>query len=310
MTQTLRTAKDTSRSGRKRRWVLWPLYSLLLGVATYRALALLPSPWVELQRLGLVDTLPLSPGAVRLGIAALAAVLFTVLPPAGGVVALLAPLLPLAFLNVGLAGIYAVLALFCLPCLARREGVLVLLLVPLALAYPGFALFLPLVPVLAGLLCGRLLGPYTAAIAAVALIVLGLVTGQATVGGVAVDGDREPLMASEGMRIVAERAPLMPSRLSEKPDFVEGFRGSLDAGSTGRLLAWLWVMLHWWVPVCLGGTALALLELVPRLLSPHLLAVVILWAAVGSGTSWLVWLVERRASTGWHSRRSEPFSLA
>ena len=162
MQKTSQVTKDTPWLARGCRWLLRLACGLLLGVATYKALALLPSPLIEFQRLGFVDSLPVSPVVVHLGIAALAAVLYALLPPLGGVVALASLLLPMAFLHVGLAGVYAVLALLCLPCLAKHEGVLVLALIPLALAHPVFALlFLLLIPVLAGLLGGRWLGPYT-----------------------------------------------------------------------------------------------------------------------------------------------------
>jgi hypothetical protein len=125
------------------------------------------------------------------------------------------------------------MALLCLPCLTKHEGVLVLVLTPLALAYPVFALFLPLVPVLAGLPGGRFLGIYTAVVAALVLIVLGLVAGQATVpalsgvegGSVTIGGDRDPLMASEDMMFVTENMPLMPTQMYEDAGFVEDLRG-------------------------------------------------------------------------------------
>jgi hypothetical protein len=74
MIQTSQTTKDTPWYGRAIRWLLRLACGLLLGVATYRALALLPQPMVELQRLGFVDTLPVSPVVVHLGVATLAGV--------------------------------------------------------------------------------------------------------------------------------------------------------------------------------------------------------------------------------------------
>jgi hypothetical protein len=291
MQKTSQVTKDTPWYGRAVRWLLPPpvggslACGALLGVATYRALALLPSPLVELQRLGFIDTLPVSPGITHLGVAVLAAVLYTLLPPLGGGVALFSLLLPMVFLHVGLAGVYAVLALLCLPCLARHAGVLILVLIPLALAYPAFALFLPLVPVLAGLLCGRFLGPYTAAVAALVLIVLGLVAGQAAVGGVTIDGDRDPLMASEEMGTAAE-AKLMPPQAYEDPWLVETIRDAVREGNVGHIIAWLYLMLNWWAPVCLVGPALTFLALGPRLLVPHLVGLVGLSAVVAGVTAW------------------------
>ncbi len=283
---------DTSRISRGCRWLLRFTYGALLGVATYRALALLPSPLVELQRVGLVDLLPVSPTTIHLGISMLAAVLYALLPPLGSVVALASLLLPMAFLHVGLAGVYAVLALLCLPCLAKHAGVLVLVLTPLALAYPAFAMFLPLVPVLAGLLGGRFLGPHTAAVAALLLIVLGLVAGQAAVGGVIIGGDQDPLMASEDMATVAE-AKLMPPQLYDDPWLVETIQEAVREGNVGHIVAWLYLMVQWWMPMCLVGPALTFLALCPRLFAPHLVGLVGLWAVVAGAVAWGVWWVKR-----------------
>jgi hypothetical protein len=295
-----KTSRNTDKLwlGRGCRWLPRLVYGALLGVATYRVLALLPSPLVELQRLGFVDTLPISPGTVHLGVAALAGVLYAILPPLGGGVALALLLLPLAFLHVGLAGVYAVLALLCLPCLAKREGVLVLALAPLALATPAFALFLPLVPVLAGLLGGRWLGPYTAAVAALALVVLGLVAGQAMIGAVYIGGDQDPLMASENMAFVTEKMPLMPPRLYEDPRFVQGFRQAVREGDGGSVAAWFTIMFQWWAPMCTIGAVLAFAELGPRLLAPHLVGLVVLWAAVAGAVAWLRWWVRKNCLRG------------
>jgi hypothetical protein len=296
MIQTLQTTENTTEKSRRRWRLLWPFYGLLLGVATYTALTLLPSPGLELQRLGLVEELAVSPAVWRLGVALAVTVLYTVLPPLGGAVALVSLWLPLAFLNVGLAGIYAVLALLALPCLGKREGALVLVLIPLALAYPGYALLLPLVPLLAGLLCGRFLGPYTAAVAALALVVLGLVAGQQGVGGVAIGGDREPLMGSEGMTMIAEDMPLMPARLTEKAEFATGLARAIEERDIGNAIAWLYIMMQWWSPVCLGGTALAFVELGPRLVEDHLVGIAVLWAAAAGAMAWLAQMIGRRVS--------------
>jgi hypothetical protein len=302
MQKTTQVTRDTPWYGRGCRWLLPPpiggtlACGALLGVATYRALALLPAPLVELQRLGFVDSLPVSPVVVHFGIAALAAVLYALLPPLGGVVALASLLLPMAFLHVGLAGVYAVMSLLCLPCLAKHEGVLILVLVPLALDNPAFALFLPLVPVLAGMLSGRFLGPYTAAVAALALIVLGLIAGQAMVGGVAIGGDQDPLMKSENMVFITEKAKLIPS--FEDPRFVEMSREAFRDGNVGHILAWFYMMMHWWGPVLMVGPALTFLELGPRLLAPHLVGLVVLWAVVGGAVSWGVWGVKRGCLRG------------
>lgn len=302
MIQTPQTTEDTQGTNRRHRRILWPFYGILMGMMTYRALTLLPSPGLEIQRLGLVETLAVSPGVWRVGVALVVVALYTVLPPLGGAVALVSLWLPLAFLNVGLAGIYAVLALLALPCLGKREGALVLALIPLALAYPGFALLLPLVPVLAGLLCGRILGPYTAAVAALALVVLGLVAGQAAIGGVAIGGvaiggDREPLMQSEDAMFIAEKVPLMPPMLSEDPDFVESFRETVQEGRTGDSLVWLYIMAQWWVPALAMGPTLVFIELGPRLLEGHLVGLVILWASAASAASWGMWAIARREAT-------------
>jgi hypothetical protein len=237
--------------------------------------------------------LPVSPVVVHLGVATLAGVLYALLPPLGGAVALASLLLPMAFLHIGLAGMYAVLALLCLPCLAKHEGVLILVLIPLALAYPAFALFLPLVPVLAGLLNGRFLGVYTAVVAVLVLVVMGLVTGQATVGNVSVGGDRGPLMASDDIVFVTENMPLMPPQLTEDASFVEDLREAVREGNIGTVASWLFLMLQWWMPTCLIGTIFAFTELVPRLLVFHLIALVALWAVVASAVSWGVWWIKR-----------------
>jgi hypothetical protein len=213
-------------------------------------------------------------------------------------VALASLLLPMAFLHVGLAGVYAVLALLCLPCLAKHEGVLVLVLIPLALAYPAFALFLPLVPVLAGLLSGRFLGVYTAVVAALVLVVLGLVAGQATVGSVAIGSAQEPLMASEDMVFITENMSLMPPQLSEDVGFVEDLREAVREGDLGTIASWLFLMLQWWMPTCLIGTIFAFTELVPRLLVFHLIALVILWGIMASTASWGVWWIKRSYPQG------------
>jgi hypothetical protein len=307
--------KDIPWYGHCCRWLLRLACGALLGVATYRALALLPSPLVELQRLGFVDSLPVSPVVVHLGVATLAGVLYALLPPLGGVVALASLLLPMAFLHVGLAGVYAVLALLCLPCLAKREGVLILALIPLALANPAFALLLPLIPVLAGLLNGRFLGPYTAFVAALVLIVLGLIAGQATVpalsdglslskggvegGSVAISGDRDPLMASEDIVFVTENMPLMPPQLTEGTGFVEDLREAVREGDVGTIAAWLFLMLQWWGPTCLIGTIFAFTELIPRLLVFHLIALLVLWGAVAATAAWGAWLIAEKSVTRW-----------
>jgi hypothetical protein len=301
MTQTSQITKDTPWYGHCCRWLLRLACGALLGVATYRALALLPSPLVELQRIGLVDSLPVSPTVIHLGTATLAGVLYAALPPLGGIVALGSLLLPMAFFHVGLAGVYAVLALLCLPCLAKHEGVLILVLIPLALAYPGFALFLPLVPVLAGLLGGRFLGVYTAAVAALVLVVLGLVAGQAMIGAVVIGGDRDPLMASEEMATAAE-AKLMPPQAYEDPWLVETIRDAIREGNVGHIVAWLYLMLNWWAPVCLVGPALTFLELGPRLLALHLLCLVGLWGVVGSVGAWVKWWAREKLLTRWTTR--------
>ena len=71
MQETPQTTKDTPWYGHCCCWLLRLACGALLGVATCKALALLPSPLIELQRLGFVDTLPVSPVVVHLGTAAL-----------------------------------------------------------------------------------------------------------------------------------------------------------------------------------------------------------------------------------------------
>jgi hypothetical protein len=296
MQKTSQATKDTPRLYRGCHWLLRLTCGALLGVATVRALALLPSPLVEFRRLGFVDTLPILPNKAHLAVAALAGVLYALIPPLGGVVAFGALLLPMAFFHVGLAGVYAVLALLCLPCLAKQEGVLILVLIPLALAYPAFALFLPLVPVLAGLLGGRFLGVYIAVIAALVLIVLGMVTGQAMVGGVTIGGDQDSLMVSEGVAFVTEKVKLMPPEMYEDPRLATTLRDAVREGNTGHIAAWLYLMLNWWGPVCLVGPAMTFLELYPRLLAPHLVGLVVLWAIVAGAAAWGTWLVTQKLS--------------
>jgi hypothetical protein len=301
MTQTSQTTKDTPWYGYCCRWLLRLACGALLGVATYRALALLPLPLIELQRLGFADSLPISPAVVHLGVATLVTVLYALLPPLGGAVALASLLLPMAFLHVGLAGVYAVMALLCLPCLAKHEGVLILALIPLALANPAFALFLPLVPVMAGLLSGRFLGPYAAFVAALALIVLGLIAGQAMVGSVTIGGD--PLMASEGMVTVTEEVTLMPPQMYEDTRLVEDLREAVHEGDMGTVAAWFYLMANWWGPMCLVGPAMTFLEMYPRLLAPRLVGLVVLWVVVSGVVAWLAWWVKKVTCRGF-SRRS------
>lgn len=112
----------TARAASKLGWPLRLAYGVLLGVAAYRALDLLPAPLIELQRMGLIDAPPCSPQTIHLVVAVLAGVLYTLLPPLGGVLAVLAAVVPLAFLHLGLATVYLVLAMVCVPCLGKHEG--------------------------------------------------------------------------------------------------------------------------------------------------------------------------------------------
>jgi hypothetical protein len=146
--------------------------------------------------------------------------------------------------------------------------------------------------VLAGLLGGRFLGVYTAVVAALLLIVLGLVAGRAEIGNVTIDGDRDPLMASDEMATAAE-AKLMPPQAYDDPWLVEVIRDAVREGNVGHIVAWLYLMLNWWAPVCLVGPALTFLALGPRLLAPRLVGLVGLWAAVASVVSWGTWWVKR-----------------
>jgi hypothetical protein len=129
------------------------------------------------------------------------------------------------------------------------------------------------------------------------LVVLGLVAGQATVGSVTIGGDRDPLMASEDMVFVTENMPLMPPQLSEDTGFVEDLREAGREGDVGTIVAWLFLMLQWWMPTCSIGVIFAFAELIPRLLVFHLIALVVLWAVVASAVSWGVWWVKRRVFT-------------
>ena len=293
--KTSQAAKEIPWQYRCCRWLLRMACAILLGVATHRALELLPHPLVELQRLGLVDALAVPPAAAHSIVAGVAAALYAACPVLGGAVALASLLLPMAFLHVGLAGVYAALASLCLPCLARHEGVLVLALVLLAAAHPGFAWLLLLVPVLAGLLCGRWLGPYTAAVAALVLVVLGLVGGWAKVGLVHIGGDRNPLMAGEHVAFVTAYMPLMPPELYEDAGFVEDLREAVREGDGGTIVAWLFLMMQWWLPTCSIGAIFAFAELGSRLLAPHLVGLVVLWAVVAGAVSWGVWWVKKSA---------------
>ncbi len=155
------------------------------------------------------------------------------------------------------------------------------------------------VPVLAGLLSGRFLGTYTAVVAALVLIVLGLVAGRAMVGDVAINGDRDPLMASEGVAFATEKVTLMPPQMYEDPWLVEVIRDAIREGNTGHILAWLYLMMHWWGPVCLLGPALTFLEIGPRLLAPHPMGLVILWATVAGAVAWSARWIKRKFSTQW-----------
>lgn len=111
-------------------------------------------------------------------------------------------------------------------------------------------------------------------------------------------------MTSEGMVIITEKVKLMPPQLVEDPWLVEAIREAVREGNTGHILAWLYLMMNWWAPVCLGGAAMAFLELYPRLLAPHLVGLVVLWAAVGGVAAWLAWWV-KKVTRRRFSRREE-----
>ena len=174
--------------------------------------------------------------------------------------------------------------------------------------------FLLLIPVLAGLLSGRFLGLYTAAVAALLLVVLGLVAGQATVSSVAIGGDRDPLMASKDMVFVTENMPLMPPQLTENAGFAENLRKAVCEGDVVTIAAWVFLMFQWWMPTCLIGIVFAFAELIPRLLVFHLIALVVLWTTMAGTASWCVWWVKRSrlqgafssSKTGTQSMRKGP----
>ncbi|MBN1975917.1 MAG: hypothetical protein JW918_00820, partial [Anaerolineae bacterium] len=128
------------------------------------------------------------------------------------------------------------------------------------------------------------------------LIVPGLIARQATVGGVTIGGDRNPLMASEGMVFVTENMPLMPPQLSKDAGFVNDLREAAHEGDVETIIAWLFLMLQWWMPTCLIGTIFAFAELVPRLFVFHPIVLAVLWAAVASVLSWGVWWVKRKSA--------------
>jgi hypothetical protein len=111
-----------------------------------------------------------------------------------------------------------------------------------------------------------------------------LIAGQAMVGGVTIGGDQDPLMKSENMEFIAEEVKLMPS--FEDPRFVKMSREAFREGNVGHILAWFYMMLHWWGPVCLVGPALTFLELGPRLLAPHLVGLAVMWVVVTGTVSW------------------------
>jgi hypothetical protein len=265
------------------------LLGIVLAALTYKALSALPSFYEELQVLGIVEQPAVSTSGLNLIIAVLVALFYTVHPLLGSGLALLSLFLPLALLNVGLAGIYAVFAVLSVPIMAKRGGALLFALVPLILAYPSLVVLLPLFPVLAGLFYRRTLGPYLAGCSALALIVLAFVGGQAAVGTVYVGGDAEPFMESEGMLKAAETS-LLPLDLYEDPHHVQTFR---DDDMVSKLI-FLYGMMQWWVPVLFLVPVLAFLELLPKLLAPALISQFILWIAVAGFVSWLTWLATRR----------------
>ena len=149
---------------------------------------------------------------------------------------------------------------------------------------------------LTGLLSGRFLGPYTAFVAALALVVLGLIAGEAMVGGVTIGGDRDPLMASESMVFITDKMPLMPDQVYEDARFVEGLREAVREGDVETVAAWLYLMVNWWGPMCLVGPAMTFLELYPRLLTPRLVNLIVLWTVVAGAMSWGVWWVKRKSA--------------
>jgi hypothetical protein len=299
-----RSAAPWRRGRRRRSLFLWDvLLGLLLGALVYLALGVLPSLTLALLELtgGRASA---SLAVPRLASAVLVAALYVVSPLSGGGAALMTLLVPVAAYNLGLAGAYALFGLLALPSLRRRGGVFLFAFVPLALAYPELALLLPCLPVLAGLLYGRLGGIYGAALLAVALIVLGLVAGQAAVGVVHIGGDSDPLMESGGIAVAAD-VTLVPEELLES-DLAESLQEAREEGDLVALLSLASaVVFQWWMPRLAAATLAVLWELQPRMLGAPLIVQVAGWAAIGGGVAWWVRREEER-----QRRRAAAVALA
>jgi hypothetical protein len=221
--------------------------------------------------------------------AAVIAVLYALHPLPGSVAALAVLFPPLALYHFGLAIVYAVCAAMALPCLYKRGGVFLFALAPLATAYPALALLLPCLPVAAGLLYGRWMGWYAAAALAVVTLVAGLVAGQAALGVVHVEGDVQPLMESEIMMVA--RDSLFPPDADDWLASSGEAAGNRPDGFVAALLMWL--LGGWGFVWLLTGYGVVAEGLLPRFIPP-LLAQVVLWAAAGGATAWMVWALTWR----------------
>jgi hypothetical protein len=263
------------------------LLGIVLGALMHKALSGLPSFYEELQVLGIIEQPSVSTAGFNLLIALLVAVLYTVHPLLGGGFALSSLFLPVALLHPSFAGIYAIVSIFALIAFSQRGVALLIALVPLAFFYPPVALLLPLIPVLAGILYGRAFGPYVAACAVLALIVLGLVAGESAVGSVYVGGS-EPLNENE---LMVEDLTLIPPLLYEDPTFLR--KGFIETSNVNRLV-FIYLVSQWSGPMVFAGTALSFLILKPQLLAPALIAQFILWIAVAVAASWLTWAATKR----------------
>jgi hypothetical protein len=269
------------------------LLGIVLGALMHKALSGLPSFYEELQVLGIIEQPSVSTEGLRIIGATLIAVLYAVHPVLGGVLALASFTLPVTMMHTALGVLYLVMVLLLVPCLAKRGGILLVALIPLMFVYPQLTFLLPLLPVLAGMLYGRFFGPYIAAYAALALIVLGLVAGRAAVGTVYVEGDVDAFMETEEMVLIQDKAPLIPPYLYEKSDFVAFATQDLQSR-----IVFVFLCLNWMGPLIFGSAGLLYFGLLPRLVAPILLAQAILWLAVAGFVSWLTWAATRRR-TAW-----------
>jgi len=155
--------------------------------------------------------------------------------------------------------------------------------------------------VLAGLLYGRVSAPYVAAIAALALVLLGLVSGQAAVGGFYIGGDQKQFMESEeamALQEMQEEVYTIGQMLApwaqavwawEDPDNPTNVRGINSA--LAKILFVLTVVPNF-APAVAALLAFGLLtvlkEIALNLTLTPTLAQIGLWSSVGFGVAWLV----------------------